>query len=123
MSNKFNFGTSTAFYFYTHTSRQAESLRYHLQMFLKAGKIRYRTLPVIEEDFYQVEHTTPIPGSYSVSIFVNLPSTDSRYPRLIRYCLDLAEKTEWISNLEIDGCSLELDHLREPTEYPDRESH
>ena len=111
--SKFPFGRSTAFHFFTQTWDQADNLRYHFQKLLKSDKIRYKTTPPVEEDFYQVEHTMLMPGSYSVSIYVDLPSTDRRYFHLIKYCQDLVVKNEWILDLDIDGCPLDLDHLRE----------
>lgn len=121
--SKFPFGRSTAFHFFTQTRDEAERLRYHFQKLLKSDKIRHKTTPPVEEDSYQEEHTMQMPGSYSVSIYVDLPSTDPRVPRLIEYCQELTAQKRWILGLDIDGYHLDQDHLHEQVEDPDCESY
>ena len=121
--SKFPFGRSTAFHFFTQTRDEAERLRYHFQKLLKSDKIRHKTTPPVEEDSYQEEHTMQMPGSYSVSIYVDLPSTDRRYLHLIEHCQTLTDQHEKILGLDIDGCPLNLDHLREQDHTLEHESH
>lgn len=121
--SKFPFGRCIAFHFYTQSLNDANTLRYHFQKLLKPGKFRYKTTPPVEEEFYQAEHTTQIAASHSVSIYVVLPSTDPRVPRLIEYCQELTAQKRWILGLDIDGYHLDQDRLHEPVEDPDCESY